>query len=80
MRRIGMAVALLLTVAALGACGTIDRAVQGFETGPSGWTMTSETRTSPAWIESDATYVGASEDGLIFVRLADGRMQTWSTR
>jgi hypothetical protein len=74
MRRIGSLVALALLMAMLGACTTIERAVRGFETGPGGWTMTAESQTA---MSSDVQYLGASADGLIIVRLADGRTQIW---
>ena len=76
MRRIGRLVVLLVVVAALGACTTIDRAVRGFESGPGGWTMAAESR---AAMDSDVQYLGASADGLIIVRLADGTTQMWGT-
>jgi hypothetical protein len=74
MRRIGMAVVLVAAMAALGACTTIDRAVSGFETGPGGWSKISEARTS---MSSDVQYLGASAEGHIIVRLADGTTQIW---
>lgn len=73
MRRIGSVAALVMAVAALGACTTIDRAVRGFES-PGGWTKTSEARTA---MDSDVTYLGASAEGHIIVRLADGTTQIW---
>ena len=74
MRRIGMAVVLVAAMAALGACTTIDRAVRGFETGPGGWSKTSEARTS---LSSDVQYLGASAEGHVIVRLANGTTQIW---
>jgi hypothetical protein len=70
----GLAV-LAVIVATLGACTQIDRAVRGFETGPGGWTKVSETRTA---MQSDVTYLGASAEGHIIVRLADGTTQIWA--
>lgn len=74
MRRIGTLAVLIAAVAALGACTTIDRAVRGFETGPGGWSKVSEARTS---MSSDVQYLGASAEGHVIVRLADGTTQIW---
>lgn len=76
MRRIGSLVALAGIVAVLGACGTIDRAVRGFEAGPGGWAKVSESQTATS---SDVEYLGASADGQIIVRLGDGTTQIWRT-
>jgi len=76
MRGIRQLVVLAVVVATLGACSQIERAVRGFETEPGGWTKTSETRTA---MESDVTYLGASAEGHIIVRLADGTTQIWRT-
>jgi hypothetical protein len=56
------------------ACTQIDRAVKGFEVGPGGWTRLAESRTDTS---SDVQYLGASADGLIIVRMADGTTQIW---
>lgn len=77
MRRIGIGAVLVAAMAALGACTTIDRAVRGFETGPSGWSKVSEARTN---MTSDVQYLGANLGGQIIVRLADGTTQIWGTR
>lgn len=74
MRRMGIALVLVTVMAALGACTTIDQAVRGFETGPGGWSKTSEARTS---MSSDVQYLGASAEGHVIVRLADGTTQIW---
>ena len=76
MRRIVIGAVLVAAVAALGACTTIDRAVSGFETGPDGWSRVSEARTS---MSSDVQYLGASAEGHIIVRLADGTTQIWGS-
>ena len=66
---------LTLAVAALGAgCTQVDRAVKGIETGPGGWQRVGE-RSSD--MRSDVEYLGASADGLIIVRMPDGRAQVW---
>jgi hypothetical protein len=66
-------VALAIVGASLGACTQVERAVRGFETSP-GWAKVGESRTAMA---SDVTYLGASADGLIIVRMADGTTQIW---
>ena len=76
MRRIVIGAVLVAAIAALGACTTIDRAVSGFETGPGGWSKISEARTS---MSSDVQYLGASAEGHIIVRLADGTTQIWGS-
>lgn len=58
----------------LGACSQIDRAVRGFEAGPGGWHVTSAHTT----MTSDIQYLGASADGAIIVRMADGTAQIWA--
>lgn len=55
------------------ACTQIDRAVKGFESGP-GWKFAGEGRAEMA---SDVQYLGASADGMIIVRMSDGRVQSW---
>ena len=55
------------------ACTQIDRAVKGFESSP-GWKMAGEGRTD---MSSDVQYLGASADGMIIVRMSDGRVQGW---
>jgi hypothetical protein len=55
------------------ACTQIDRAVKGFESSP-GWKMAGEARTE---MSSDVQYLGASADGMIIVRMSDGRVQGW---
>lgn len=76
MRRIVSGAVLVAAIAALGACTTIDRAVSGFETGPGGWSKISEARSS---MSSDVQYLGASAEGHIIVRLADGATQIWAS-
>jgi hypothetical protein len=55
------------------ACTQIDRAVKGFESSP-GWKMAGEGRMD---MSSDVQYLGASADGMIIVRMSDGRVQSW---
>lgn len=74
MRRIVIGAVLVGAVGVLGACTTIDRAVRGFETGPGGWSKISEARTG---MDSDVQYLGASAEGHVIVRLADGTTQIW---
>lgn len=75
MRRIGRLAAVVAIVAVLGACGTIDRAVRGFEAGPGGWSKISETQMATT---SEVEYLGASADGLIIVSVG-GTVQIWGT-
>ncbi len=56
------------------ACTQIDRAVKGFESGPSGWQRLADRQTE---MSSDVQYLGASADGAIIVRMPDGRAQMW---
>jgi hypothetical protein len=74
MRRILVLALVGMALAAPVACTQIDRAVKGFEVGPGGWTRVSEARTD---MTSDVEYLGASADGLIIVRLPDGRVEIW---
>lgn len=68
---------LILTAAsafALAACSQTSPAVKGFVSGPGAWQSTSAQTTTT----SNVQYLGASMDGTIIVRLADGTAQTWS--
>ena len=56
------------------ACTQVDRVVKGFESGPGGWQRVGERQTD---MSSDVQYLGASADGLIIVRMPDGRAQVW---
>lgn len=62
-----------LAIVPLG-CTQLDRAVKGFESGPGGWQRVGERQTD---MSSDVQYLGASADGLIIVRMPDGRAQVW---
>lgn len=69
--------ASLATLALLGgSCTQVQQAVQGSQSGPGGWTMVSQSRTE---MTSDVQYLGASADGLLILRMADGSTQIWST-
>jgi hypothetical protein len=73
MKRAGV---LVLAAALAGtplACTQIGSAVKGFESSP-GWKMAGEARTE---MSSDVQYLGASADGMIIVRMSDGRVQSW---
>lgn len=76
MRRRAWIVTAALIAMSLSACTQIDRAVKGFEAGPDGWHRAGETSVEPA-TSSDVTYLGASADGLIIVRTADGNTEVW---
>ncbi len=62
-----------ILVLALGACTQVDRAVKGIQTAPGGWVGTN-THTD---MTSDVQYLGASMDGIVIVRLANGTTQLW---
>ncbi len=70
-----LALALLATLAASAACTLPRGAVRGFQT-PGGWT--SHNAIVDPGVRSDVMFLGASADGQIVVRLADGTVQMWN--
>ena len=74
MRRLTILAIIAATAAAPVACTQIDRAVQGFQSGPGGWTLMGQGHSE---MTSDVQYLGASADGMIIVRMADGSTQSW---